>query len=151
MWPPGEEDKPMWTGGDERVCFETRRHGVVLLRAFVRSFALLGAGVALLALGWPLSVAGAALTVVAALLALLAVWRWQRTLVVVTTEKLFVVHGIVRRRAAAVRLSRVGAIEVEQTLLGRLLGYGTLCAGELEIDYVPAPRHVYGLVSQLSA
>lgn len=66
------------------------------------------------------------------------------------TEKLFVVHGIVRRRAAAVRLSRVGAIEVEQTLLGRLLGYGTLCAGELEIDYVPAPRHVYGLVSQLS-
>lgn len=140
----------MWLGGEERVCFETRRHGIVLFRVFVRSFALLGVGIALLALGWPASVAGAALAAAAALLALFAVWRWHRTLVVVTTEKLFVVHGIVRRRAAAVRLSRVGAIEVEQTLLGRLLGYGTLCAGELEIDYVPAPRHVYGLVSQLS-
>ena len=60
-----------------------------------------------------------------------AVWRWHRTTIVVTTEKLFVVHGTVRRRAAAVRLTRVGAIELEQTLLGRLLGYGTLCAGEL--------------------
>ena len=140
----------MWPGGEEQVCFETHRHGIVLLRAFVRSFALLGVGIALLALGWPLSAAGAALAAVAALLALFAVWRWHRTLVVVTTEKLFVIHGVVRRRAAAVRLSRVGAIEVEQTLLGRLLGYGTLCAGELEIDYVPAPRHVYFLVSQLS-
>jgi uncharacterized membrane protein YdbT with pleckstrin-like domain len=144
MSPPDEEDKPMWPTGDERICFEARRHGIVLLRAFVRSFALLGVGIALLASGWPMSVAGA-------VLALVAVCRWQRTLIVVTTEKLFVVHGIVRRRAAAVHLSHVGAIEVEQTLLGRLLGYGTLCAGELEIDYVPTPRHVYGLVSQLSA
>lgn len=141
----------MWPTGDERICFEARRHGIVLLRAFVRSFALLGVGIALLASGWPMSVAGAAFAVVSAVLALVAVCRWQRTLIVVTTEKLFVVHGIVRRRAAAVHLSRVGAIEVEQTLLGRLLGYGTLCAGELEIDYVPTPRHVYGLVSQLSA
>jgi uncharacterized membrane protein YdbT with pleckstrin-like domain len=106
--------------------------------------------VALLVLGWPFSIAGAALAMVAALLALLAVWRWHRTIVVVTTEKLFIVHGILHRRAAAVRLSRVGPVELEQTLLGRMLGYGTLSAGDLEIDFVPAPRHVYGLVSQLS-
>lgn len=122
----------------------------MLLRAFLRSFALLAAAIGLLALGWPVSMAAPPIAALAAGLALLAVWRWERTTIVVTTEKLFVVHGIVHRRAAAVRLSRVGAIEVEQTLLGRLLGYGTLCAGELEIDYVPAPRHVYGLVAQLS-
>ena len=140
----------MWSGGEERVCFTTRRHGIVLLRAFARSFALLAAGIGLLVLGWPLSMVGAALAALAALLALFAVWRWHRTSIVVTTEKLFVVHGILHRRAAAVRLARVGAIEVEQTLLGRMLGYGTLCAGELEIDYVPAPRHVYRLVAQLT-
>jgi len=150
MSPSDEEDKPMWAGENERVCYETRRHGVVLLRAFARSFALVGVAIGLVVVGWPVSVAAAPITGVAAALALLAVWRWQRTSIVVTTEKLFVVHGIVRRRAAAVRLSRLGAIEVEQTLLGRLLGYGTLCAGELEIDYVPAPRHVYGLVARLS-
>ena len=140
----------MWPNAEERVCFRTRRHGIVLLRAFARSFGLFAAGVGLLLLGWPFSVGGAALASAAALLALLAVWRWRRTSVVLTTEKLFVVHGILHRRAAAVRLARVGAIEIDQTLLGRLLGYGTLCAGELEIDYVPAPRHVYGLVAQLN-
>jgi hypothetical protein len=45
-----------------------------------------------------------------------------------------------------VRLSRAGAIEVEQTLVGRLLGYGTLIAANLEIDYVPGPQEVWYLV-----
>jgi uncharacterized membrane protein YdbT with pleckstrin-like domain len=79
------------------------------------------------------------------------VWKWERTRVVLTTEKLFVVHGTLHRRAAAVRLSQLGAIEIEQSLVGRLLGYGTIVAGDLEIDYVPEPRRVYGLVEQLSA
>jgi uncharacterized membrane protein YdbT with pleckstrin-like domain len=70
--------------------------------------------------------------------------RWDRTEVVLTTEKLLVVHGIARRRAAAVRLARVGAVEVEQGVVGRLLGYGTVVAGELEIPYVPHPRSFGG-------
>src|SRR6266536_1457924 len=85
-----------------------------------------------------------------ATIALRAVWMWERTRVVLTTEKLFVVHGTFRRRAAAVRLSRLGAVEIEQSLVGRMMGYGTIVAGELEIDYVPQPRRVYGLVERLS-
>ena len=65
-----------------------------------------------------------------------------------TTEKLFVVHGTIRRRAAAVRLARIGPVEIEQTLLGRLLGYGTIVAGELEITHVPRPER---LIDRLSA
>ena len=139
----------MLTAPGERVWLESRKHGIVLARAFARSFALLAVGMAMLALGWPVSAGGAGLAVLAALLAVAAVWRWERTTLVVTSEKLFVVHGILHRRAAGVRLARLGAIEIEQTLLGRLLGYGTIFAGELEIDYVPAPRRVYGLVEQL--
>ena len=140
----------MLTLPGEHVWLESRRHAIVLARAFARSFTLLAAGLVLLALGWPVSAAGAGLAVLAALLAVSAVWQWERTIVVVTSEKLFVVHGIVNRRAAAVRLSRVGTIEIEQTLVGRLLGYGTIVAGELEIRYVPAPRRVYGLVERLA-
>jgi len=140
----------MLTVPGEYVWLETRRHGIVLARAFARSFVLLAVALVLLALGWPASAGGAGLAVLAALLAVAAVWRWERTTVVVTSEKLFVVHGILHRRAAAVRLARVGAIEVEQTLLGRMLGYGTIVAGELEIRYVPAPRQVYGLVERLA-
>ena len=61
------------------------------------------------------------------------------------------VHGTLHRRAAAVRLSRLGAIEIEQSLVGRLLGYGTIVAGDLEIEYVLEPRRVYGMVERLSA
>ena len=118
---------------------------------FARSLALGATGTFCVATGWPWSVAGPPLLALAGLAALVAVWRWERTRVVVTTEKLFVAYGIVRRRAAAVRLSRVGAIEIEQTLLGRLLGYGTVVAGELEIPYVPQPKRVYGLVARLGA
>jgi uncharacterized membrane protein YdbT with pleckstrin-like domain len=135
----------------EQVCLDERRHAVVLARPFVQAAGLSVLGAGCLSLGWPASLAGVAALVLGALLALRAVWRWERTRVVLTTEKLFVVHGTLRRRAAAVRLARIGAVEIEQSLLGRLLGYGTILAGELEITHVPEPRRVYGLVERLCA
>src|SRR5204863_8371429 len=132
----------------EHVYLDERRHGVVLVRPFVRAFALAVPGAVAVALGWPATIVGAVLLALAACLVLAAVWRWERTRVVLTTEKLFVVHGTVRRRAAAVRLARVGPTEIEQTLLGRLLGYGTIVAGELEITHVPRPER---LIDRLSA
>lgn len=141
----------MMTSGWERVCLDERRHAVVLAGPFVRALGLAAVGIGCMAIGWPASIAGVALQTLGAAIALRAVWNWERTRVVLTTEKLFVVHGTLRKRAAAVRLSRVGAVEIEQSLLGRLLGYGTIIAGELEIMYVPEPRRVYGLVERLSA
>ncbi len=131
---------------EEQVRLHERRHAVVLAGSFVRALALAFAGLVVLWLGWPFSPAGAALLVLGALLAVRAVWRWERTLVVVTSEKLLVVDGTLRRRAAAVRLSRVGAVELEQSLPGRLLGYGTVTAGGLEIDYVARPRELARLL-----
>jgi uncharacterized membrane protein YdbT with pleckstrin-like domain len=90
------------------------------------------------------------LLVAAAGLALAAVWRWDRTHVVVTAERLFIVHGVVRRRAAAVRLAKVSTVEIDQSLPGRLFGYGTIVAGDLEIDCVPRPGELCGLVQRLS-
>jgi uncharacterized membrane protein YdbT with pleckstrin-like domain len=135
----------------ERVCLDERRHGIVLAIPFARALGLAAVGIGLTAVGWPATICGVALQILAAAVAVRAVWSWERTRVVLTTKKLFVVHGTLRRRAASVRLSRVGPIEVEQTLLGRLLGYGTIVAGDLEIMYVPEPRRVYGLVERLSA
>jgi uncharacterized membrane protein YdbT with pleckstrin-like domain len=134
----------------EQVQLETRPHGIALARPLVHALLIAGAGAALVVFGprvhWLLSPVGAGLLGAAAVLALAAVLRWDRTQFVLTTEKLFVVHGIVRRRAAAVRLSRIGALEVEQTLLGRVLGYGTIVAGDLEIPHVARPGDVCRLV-----
>ena len=140
----------MLTASDEYVYLDERRHGVILVRPLSRALALAVLGATGLALGWPVSVAGVVLLIVAAVLALVAVWRWDRTHVVVTTEKLFIVHGVLRRQAAAVRLAKVGTVELDQSLLGRLLGYGTIVAGDLEIACVPHPRELCGLVERLA-
>jgi membrane protein YdbS with pleckstrin-like domain len=131
---------------DEPVRLEARQHGAVLLRPFAAALLLAVAAGFLAAAGWPAAFGATLLLLVAAAVALRAAWRWERTRLVVTTERLLVLSGTFRRRSAAVRLSRVGAVEVEQSLAGALLGYGTLVTGELEIPYVPRPREVTRLL-----
>jgi len=136
---------------EEHVCLDARRHTVVLARPLARAVLLAVAGSFLLALSWPIPVAGATVLVVAAVTALVAVVRWDRTRFVVTTEKVFLVHGLARRRASAVMVRQVRLVALEQTLPGRVLGYGTLQAGPLEVEYVPHARRVRDLVERLAA
>jgi uncharacterized membrane protein YdbT with pleckstrin-like domain len=135
---------------EEQIYVDSRRHGIVLVKPLSRALALALLGCIGFVVGWPATLAGAVLLAAAAVSAGGAVWRWDRTHVVVTSEQLFVVHGTLRRRAAAVHLARLGAIEIEQSLLGRALGYGTIVAGELEIPCVPRPRELLGLVQRLA-
>jgi uncharacterized membrane protein YdbT with pleckstrin-like domain len=130
----------------ERVRLEERPHAAALARPLGRSLlaAIIGA-ILVLAAPATLGLVGAFLLLVAALYSLAAVWRWDRTQFVVTSDKLFITYGIAQRRAAAVRLARVGPVEMHQSVLGRMLGYGTVTAGELEIPYVPDPDKVCSL------
>jgi uncharacterized membrane protein YdbT with pleckstrin-like domain len=130
----------------EYVRFDERPHAAALARPIARSLALALAGT-LLVLTGPTSfgLVGALLLAAGALLGLAAVWRWDRTELVLTSEKLLIVYGIAQRRAAAVRLERVGPVEMEQSVPGRILGYGTVIAGDLEIPFVPDPDRVCGL------
>ena len=67
---------------------------------------------------------------------MVGVARWDRTHLAVTGSALVVEHGLLSRRTASISLNGT-VFEVERTLLGRILGYGTVVAGELEMDYVP--------------
>jgi uncharacterized membrane protein YdbT with pleckstrin-like domain len=136
---------------EERVFLDARRHGIVLVRPLSRALLATVVGGALLAFAWPLAVAGAVLMAVGAFVAVRAVWRWERTRVVVTDEKVFLVHGTWRRRAKAVRLGAIEAVELEQSLPGQLLGYGTVVVGPLSLDNVAQPKHVCTLVERLAS
>lgn len=136
---------------EEHVCLDARRHSIVLARPLSRAVGLAAAGILLLALPWPVPVLGALVLALAASIALVAVVRWDRTRFVVTTEKVFLVHGVTRRRASAVMIHSVDLVSLEQTLPGRVLGYGTLQAGPLEVAYVAQARHVRDLVERLAA
>jgi uncharacterized membrane protein YdbT with pleckstrin-like domain len=141
----------MHTSGEERVCFDVRRHGVVLMRPFLWATALGVAGLFLLAMPWPVPVAAPLVIGIGAVSAFAAVWRWDRTRFVVTTEKVFLVQGVTRKRASAVRLRGLRSISLEQSVLGRMLGYGTLHAGPLEVEHVPCARQARDLVERLAA
>ena len=128
------------------VRLDARPHGIALARPVAKALLLAGVGGALLAAGPPAAVLAVVPLAIAAGIALRAVWRWERTRVVVTHEELRVVTGTLRRRSATVALGRVSAVEVEQGVLGRLLGYGTLVAGDLELPHVARPRAVARLL-----
>jgi uncharacterized membrane protein YdbT with pleckstrin-like domain len=134
----------------EEVRLDARPHGAALVRPLTRPLALAVLGAMIAVVGsevhWALAAVGAAALALAALLALSAVWRWDRTRLVLTTDKLYVGYGIAQRRAAAVRLARVPALEFEQGIFGRMLGYGTLVAGDFEVPYVPDARRIRRLL-----
>jgi uncharacterized membrane protein YdbT with pleckstrin-like domain len=114
---------------------EAHRHGIALVRPFLRALVLALAGAACFLAPWTAAAAvGAVLLALAAVM--VGVARWDRTHLVVTAGALVVEHGVLRRSSASVSLNGT-VFEVERPLLGRILGYGTVVAGELEIDCVP--------------
>ena len=116
---------------------EAHRHGIALARPLLRALVLALAGAACFLAPWtPAAVLGAALLALAALIAVIGVARWDRTHLFVTGNALVVEHGFLSRRTASISLNGT-VFEVERTLLGRVFGYGTVIAGELEMDYVP--------------
>jgi uncharacterized membrane protein YdbT with pleckstrin-like domain len=116
---------------------EAHRHGIALARPLLRALVLALAGAACLLAPWTAAAAvGAGLLALAAFVAVLGVARWERTHLLVTGNTLVVEHGFLRRSSASVSLNGT-VFEVERPLLGRVLGYGTVVAGELEIDCVP--------------
>ena len=101
---------------------------------------------------WPAVYRFCALFVtVASLFVVRAVWMWERTRLIVTSEKVYVVRGTLHRRAKAVRLQAVDAVAVDQSLMGQLLGYGTVVLGPLAVGHVPAPKQVCSLVERLAS
>jgi uncharacterized membrane protein YdbT with pleckstrin-like domain len=116
---------------------EAHRHGIALARPLLRALLLALAGAACFLAPWTVvGVAGAVLLALAAVVAVVGVARWEATHLLVTENALVVEHGFLRRSSASVSLN-AAVFEVERPLLGRILGYGTVVAGELEIDCVP--------------
>ena len=129
---------------------EVRPHGIALVRPLARATVIGAFGAMLVVVGtgtgWAVAAAGALVLLGAAAVALRAVLAWDGTRLCVAPDRLLVRHGILRRRTAEVDLAGGTAVEVEQGLVGRLLGYGTLVAGELEIPHVPRARRIRRLV-----
>ena len=131
---------------------DSRLHGAVLARPIFRSALLVALGIAVLLVPFtPAAVLGALLIAAGAFFTLRAVWQWERTHLVVTTEKVYLLNGTLHRRAKAVRLKTVEAVEIDQSLLGQLFGYGTVLVGPLRVHHIGHPNDVCDLVERLAS
>jgi hypothetical protein len=133
---------------DETLVYKTNLHWIVLVVPFALATILGLAGLLLLArpkfltdpfgdladirqslFGGPpghLVVLGTAFIIVAVVVAIGGLWHRSSTELSVTNRRVMVKTGIVLRHTMEILLSKVESIEVDQTITGRVLGFGSI-------------------------
>jgi len=121
----------------ESIIYETRLHWVVLIVPILVGLLFGLTGVAMFVLSGrttaaqtvarqSLLVAGGVFLVVALVFIARGVLVRNATEMTVTNKRVFVKVGLAARRTIELLLSRVESIGVEESVMGRMLGYGTV-------------------------
>jgi membrane protein YdbS with pleckstrin-like domain len=63
--------------------------------------------------------------------------RYKSVELAVTTKRVIVKHGFIRRQTVEMNLSKVESIQVEQGVLGRLFNFGTLIVSGTGASHAP--------------
>ena len=119
----------------ETIIYETRLHWVVLIVPVLVGLLFGLTGVAMFVLSGrttsgqavahqSLLIAGAAFLVIALIFIARGVLVRNATEMTVTNKRVFVKVGLAARRTIELLLSRVESIGVEESVMGRMLGYG---------------------------
>jgi membrane protein YdbS with pleckstrin-like domain len=145
----------------EHPLVHTRAHTAALTRPIavaLGAVAILAFVVAVLARTGRPGLLGQAAAVVTATLAVVALWRlvrsvwdWDRTLLLVSEDELVIRRGGIRQSESIVPLRAIHRLRVRRSVIGRLLGYGTIeLAGPSKgsrLRYVPRPDEVSAVIS----
>jgi membrane protein YdbS with pleckstrin-like domain len=145
----------------EHPLVHTRAHTAALTRPIavaLGAVAILAFVVAVLARTGRPGLAGQAAATITAGLAIVAlarlvreVWAWDRTMLLVSEDELVIRRGAIRQTESIVPLRAIHRLRVRRSLLGRLLGYGTIeLAGPTtgsRLKYVPRPDEVSAVIS----
>jgi uncharacterized membrane protein YdbT with pleckstrin-like domain len=121
----------------ESIIYETRLHWVVLVVPILVALLFGLTGVAMFVLSGrtaadqsvahqSLLVAGAAFLAIALIFIARGILVRNATEMTVTNKRVFVKVGLAARRTIELLLSRVESIGVEESVTGRMLGYGTV-------------------------
>ena len=124
--------------GDEHVEYQAKAHWVVYIKGII----LFAIGSVLLA------TEGRGLALIFLILGVLAlVWAylWQRTTeLAITNKRVVAKFGIIRRHTIDQQLSKIEGTNLEQGILGRMLGYASIVvrgtgSGRTPIPYIGNP------------
>lgn len=107
---------------DEQVTFRAHLHWIIFARAVV----IESIGIIFLLIGHAFGAFGAVILLVGVVLWVAAYVQRRTSEFAVTNKRIIVKVGILRRRTVEMLLRQVEALEVNQGILGRVFGYGTL-------------------------
>jgi uncharacterized membrane protein YdbT with pleckstrin-like domain len=109
----------------ERIEYRAHLHKILFVPAFfVMALALV---IAAFAPGTPaLWLAAGGVAVLAAAIYLLGWIRYRTSEFAVTDRRVIIKTGVIQRRTMETLLNKIEAIGVDQSLVGRLLGFGTI-------------------------
>jgi uncharacterized membrane protein YdbT with pleckstrin-like domain len=121
----------------ETIIYETRLHWIVLVGPFLLAvlFGLPGLGMFILSgrttsdktvASESLIILGVAFFAVALIFIVRGILVRNATEMTVTNKRVFVKVGLAARRTVELLLSRVESIGVQESVMGRMLGYGTV-------------------------
>jgi uncharacterized membrane protein YdbT with pleckstrin-like domain len=121
----------------EKIVYGTRLHWIVLVPALLLGALFCASGVALLIAsanrtgdprvsGYSLTVGGAALLAIAVVILVRGILTRNAVQMAVTNKRVIAKVGVVTRRTVDLLLSRVESVGVEESVMGRMLGYGTV-------------------------
>jgi uncharacterized membrane protein YdbT with pleckstrin-like domain len=120
----------------ETVLYKTRLHWIVLIWQLVAGMLLGGIGLIFVVEGYEVSAKGgsyAAMIVVGLLLLVgaavsvsVGLIRKNSTEVAVSNKRVLIKTGFISRKSIEVLLSKVESISVDESPLGRMLGYGSV-------------------------
>jgi membrane protein YdbS with pleckstrin-like domain len=143
----------------ERIVVRSRLHWIVYWPAIV----LAVAGLLLLLWEWSLSADTMLIQVTAVIFFVLVVaaafyaWfvRWI-TEIAVTDRRIIYKRGFVMRHTAEMNMDKVASVDVDQSILGRLLDYGTVhvlgtggAAPPDRLDRMPGLEHLHRIAQPL--
>ena len=107
---------------DEHVVYRTALHWII----FARGLFVLVAGVAVLIAFPAVPLAGVAVGLLGVALLIPPLVAYHTTELGVTNKRMIVKVGFIRRRTLELLLRQVEALSVDQSLTGRLFGYGAI-------------------------
>jgi uncharacterized membrane protein YdbT with pleckstrin-like domain len=112
-------------GRHERILFRTGYHWLVWFGSTLLAVPVLGIAVA----GYPFSALDYSLLVLSLFPASVGVYYFARAMlveIVVTNERFVYKTGFIAFRTEEIALDNIETIGIEQSIVGRLLGYGTI-------------------------
>jgi uncharacterized membrane protein YdbT with pleckstrin-like domain len=114
----------------ESVVHATRMHVIIFLPAMLWFGIALVLFIAALRVDGDLSIGGKALAAIALIFGVVAATpafiRWASTELAVTDRRVIYKAGLISRHTLEMNRSKVESVDVDQSLFGRILGFGTI-------------------------